>query len=64
MLLFCKPSCFVQKRRMADKAVTEDNGFLGHKKVSRADHWSGDRDLVCIPVPSSHSSLRIVKCQL
>ena len=30
-----------QKRRMADKALTEDNGFLGHKKVRDADHLSG-----------------------
>ncbi len=27
-----------QKRRMADKALTEDNGFLGHKKVSYGHH--------------------------
>jgi hypothetical protein len=28
----------VQRRRMADKAATEDNGFLGFKKVSVAAH--------------------------
>ncbi len=58
-----------QKRRMADKALTEDNGFLGHKKVSDTDRyilvvmiWHGMLCRLLSPMPKcDHKAVALTK---